>query len=210
MKNINKFKGVPLLMVIGLLLASCGGGTPATPTTDPNLLFTQVAETVAASITETAAAMPTNTTIPTQASTATPIPLPTVNPNATPTQSLIQPGYPTQTVQRYGDVALWNGQSPSDGYIVKANGTFTFHGCMNNVGTTTWNPNYSLNYVSGPNLWPAQAVWPIPDVIKPGEKWCYDMPATAPGTPGAYTTWWYFNNKKNFILDVYFKYTVVE
>lgn len=209
MKNLNKFKGTSLLLVIGFLLASCGGGTPATPTTDPNLLFTQVAETVAASIAETAAAMPTSTPIPTQEPTATMIPLPTTDPNAVPTESPVQPGYPTPTVQRYGDAALWTAQSPADGYVVKSGTIFTFHGCMHNIGTTTWDPKYSLKYDSGPNLWPKQTSWPIPQEIKPGEKWCYDLSASAPSTLGLQTTRWWFYNDKTRIYEVYFTYTVI-
>jgi len=207
---LNKYKGVLLLLVFGLLIASCGTGTPATPTTDPNLLFTQVAETVSASIDQTSAAIPTNTPVPTQEPTATQIPLPTVDPNAIPTQAPAQSGFPTPTVQRYGDVALWTGQSPSDMFIVKQSSSFTFHGCMNNVGTTTWSPDYVLKYASGPDLWPKQRNWPIPDEIKPGEKSCYDIPAIAPVNPGTYTTWWDFTNKGVMFYQVYFKFIVVE
>lgn len=201
---INKYKGVSFLLVVGLLLASCGSGTPATPTTDPYLLLTMVAETVTASIAETAAAMPTNTPVPTEAPTSTPIPLPTEDPNTIPTQS----GFPTPTVQRYGDAASWTGQTPTDGYNVKTGEHFTFHGCMNNIGTTTWDPNYSLKYMSGPKLTKPDSS-PIPKTIKPGEKWCYDLSATAPTTLGLQTTRWGFYNKTTFIYEVYFTYTVI-
>jgi len=211
MKNFSKIsKGAILILLCGLLLAACSGGAPATPTTDPNMLFTQVAETVMVSITQTAVAMPTNTPVPTDTPIPTPIPIPTQDMSAYPTIAPI-PGstYPTATVQHYGNAAQWYGQSPADGQTYKAYQKFTFHGCMRNIGDTIWNTNFYLKYVSGPNLWNVDS-WRVGNTVKPGGVWCWDFnPGTMPGTKGANTTRIYFYSDKNqFMGEVYFYYIV--
>ena len=210
---MNKFskitKGAILILLSGLLLAACSSGAPATPTTDPNALFTQVAETVMVSITQTAAAMPTNTTVPTNTPVPTPIPFPTQDMNAFPTAAPM-PGYPTPTVMRYGDVAQWYGQSPSDGLTYSGNQKFLFHGCMRNIGTTTWNNNYYLKFAGGPNPWGGTTTWRVGSAVLPGGVWCWDFnPGTIPPIKGPHTTWlWFYSDKNVYLGDVYFKYTV--
>ena len=218
MKNITKIsKGAILILLSGIFLAACSAGAPATPTTDPNMLFTQVAETVMVSITQTAAAMPTNTPAPTNTPEPTSMPLPTQDLSITPTAQPAIPGYPTATVQRYGNVAQWYGQSPADGLTYSANQKFTFHGCMRNIGDRTWNNNYYLKFVGGPNLWSGTVTWRVGFTgatvqsvsVKPGSQWCWDIGGTMPATKGTYTTWfWFYSDHSQYMGDVYFKYTV--
>jgi len=210
MNNFSKIaKGAILILLSGMLLAACSGGTPATPTTDPNMLFTQVAETVMVSITQTAAAMPTNTPVPTETPIPTPIPFPTADINAYPT-SQPMPGVPTATVLLYGNHAQWYGQSPADNLTYTPFVKVKFHGCMRNIGDTIWNTNYYLKFAGGPNLWGGTTTWRVGAAVKPGGQWCWDFnPGTMPANKGAYTTWlWFYSDKNQFILDVYFKYIV--
>ncbi len=211
MKNISKItKGAILILLSGLLLAACSGGAPATPTTDPNALFTQVAETVMVSINQTAAAMPTNTPAPTNTPVPTPIPFPTQDPNAIPTSAPAVPGYPTATVQRYGNAAQWYGQSPADGLTYAPYQKVSFHGCMRNIGDTIWNTSYYLKFVGGPNLWGGTVTWQVGSAVQPGGVWCWDfIPGTMPASKGPYTTWfWFYSDKNQYMGDVYFKYTI--
>ena len=61
----NNFKLAVLVFVLsGLILTACGSGTPPTPTTDPNLIITQVAQTIEANLALTASAQPTQTYTP--------------------------------------------------------------------------------------------------------------------------------------------------
>lgn len=202
-------------MLLGvLIIAACSGGAPATPTTDPKMILTQVAETVMVSITQTAAAMPTNTPIPTNTPEPTPMPLPTQDISAFPTEAPSNnPSIPTTTPQRYGNWAKWYGQSPSDGQTFAPNQKITFHGCMRNIGDTIWNTKYYLMLVSGPKLWGSRYTWNVGAVVKPGQVWCWDLyPTTMPGTKGNYTTRFYFYSDQNVRLygdgEVFFTYNV--
>ena len=211
MNNLSKIsKGTILILLSGMLLAACSGGAPATPTTDPNMLFTQVAQTVMVSITQTAAAMPTNTLVPTNTPIPTPIQFPTQDMNAITTTPQVVPGYPTPTVQRYGDAAQWYGQSPADGLTYAPYQQFNFHGCMRNIGTTIWNTSYYLKFISGPNLWGGTVTWPAGGAVKPGGVWCWDFnPGTMPASKGPYKTILYFYTDRNqFMQEAYFSYVV--
>jgi hypothetical protein len=214
MKNISKItKGAILILLSGMLLAACSAGAPATPTTDPNATFTQVAETVMVSISQTAAAMPTNTPAPTNTPTPTPMPLPTEDMNAIPTSQPVLPGYPTPTVQRFGNAAQWYGQSPADGLTYTANQKFNFHGCMRNIGTTTWNNNFYLKIVGSTasyNPWGGTVIWRVGGSVIPGSPWCWDFNAgTMPASKGTYISWInFYSNKDEYIAQLYFKYTV--
>ncbi|HUV16331.1 MAG TPA: NBR1-Ig-like domain-containing protein [Pelolinea sp.] len=199
------------LALIALVLSACGLAAPAEPTQDPNMIFTQVAETVMVSMTQTSEAMPPTPT-PEPSPTAEPTlpPFPTVDPNIpTPTPFQQIPAGPTATIQRYGDVAKFNTQSPADGKVFKVGEDFAFHVCLGNIGSTDWDTEYYLEWVSGNRLWSNTKYFYVGKVVKPGGKWCFDLPSVAPWSPGSYITRWYFKNPDNqFILEVYFSYKV--
>ena len=58
-KQMKKINGFLILGFAVILLSACSGGANAEPTQDPNVVFTQVAETVMVSMTQTAEAVPT-------------------------------------------------------------------------------------------------------------------------------------------------------
>jgi len=215
MKNhILFFRGLAALLFITASMAACSRGVPATPTTDPNTVLTQVAETVMASITQTTAAMPTNTPQPTNTPVPTPVPLPTEDLSSIPTEAPVNyPTVPTATSQHYGNWARWYGQSPADGQTYTPFQQITFHGCMRNIGDTDWNTNYYLKHISGPNLWGGKSTWNVGGTIKPGQVWCWDLyPTTMPANKGSFTTRLYFYSDNNVKLfgdgEVYFSYNV--
>jgi hypothetical protein len=174
------------------------------------MIFTQVAETVMVSMTQTAEAMPpTPTPEPTATPEPTPTTAPTIDPASIPTQGPALPAAPTATIQRVGDAAKWNTQSPIDGKVFKIGEEFTFHVCLGNIGTTEWGPKYYLRYVSGNRLWSNENNFYIGGTVKPGGTWCFDLPSVAPYSPGSYITRWYFKNPDGqFMLEVYFAYKV--
>mgnify|MGYP000976695525 FL=1 len=116
-----------LLACATLLLSACGAAAPAEPTADPNAIFTQVAETVMVSMTQTAEAMPpTPTPEPTATMAPTLPPVPTVDLQATQVVAPTIPVGPTATVQRFGDSAQYNTQTPVDGKVFKKGEQFQF------------------------------------------------------------------------------------
>lgn len=210
MKSKNRiFTWAVCLSVLALTLSACGLAAPAEPTQDPNMVFTQVAETVMVSMTQTAEAMPPT---PTPEPTATPQPTATMAPTADPASIPTQPALPlapTATIQRFGDAAKWNTQSPIDGKVFKTGEQFTFHVCLGNIGSTNWGPKYYLEFVSGNRLWSNTKFFYVGKEVKPGGTWCFDLPSVAPYSPGSYITRWYFKNPDaQFMLEVYFAYKV--
>jgi hypothetical protein len=211
LKQIKKINGFLILGFAVILLSACSGGANAEPTQDPNVVFTQVAETVMVSMTQTAEALPTATTQPTATLMPTLPPTATVNPNhpTATTQVTVQQSYPTATTQYYGDAAKWNTQSPKDGTVLTRSQNFAFHVCLANTGSTDWTTKYYLQYVSGQQLWWDATKFYIGDTVKPGGKWCFDLPSVAPDKTGEYTTRWYLKNKSNeSFFEVYFHYYV--
>ena len=219
-KSIQKNLGLVIIFATAaMILSACGAATPAEPTTDPNVIFTQVAETVMVSMTQTAESLPPTATPEPTATTAPTQPVvPTVDISAngagaqqpgaavTPTTAL----FPTATTQLLGDVAQWNTQSPVDGKVFKANEDFTFHVCMSNVGTHDWTTAYYLGYLDGNKACFNNKTY-IGEITPSGKKWCFDLSCQAPGSGGAYTTYWFLydeNGNKVTNGEVYFTYKV--
>ena len=208
MKKAHKNIAWSLILAFSLIfLSACGAAAPAEPTQDPNMVFTQVAQTVVVSMTQTAEAMPP---------TATPEPSPTPEPTQSspptpfPTQAgPAQPPGPTPTIQRFGDAAKYNTQDPKDGRVFKVSEQFAFHVCFGNIGSTDWGTSYYLEYVDGFNLWSNTSTFYIEDVVEPGGTWCFDLPSVAPWNPGGYITRWYLKNPDGeFMHEAYFNYKV--
>ncbi len=215
MKRIKqeKFGLLAVLAIAAMTLSACGLAAPPEPTVDPNMIFTQVAETVMVSMTQTAEAMPPT---PTPEPTATPEPtlppIPTQDPNAIPPSPMPTiPIGPTPTVQIFGDGAKWNTQSPMDGKVFKVGQEFTFHVCLGNIGTTDWNTKYNLHFMDGNRLWTNTARFYVGNLVKPGGKWCFDLPSVAPHSTGNYVTYWFLKNADDVKVpggEVYFAYKV--
>lgn len=213
LKQSKKINGFLVLGFAVILLSACTGGANAEPTQDPNVVFTQVAETVMVSMTQTAIAQPSATPQPTATSMPTLPPTPTVDPNQPTATAQVsnQPAYPTATTQYYGDAARWNTQTPIDGTVLTRSQNFAFHVCLSNVGATDWTTKYYLQYVSGYQLWSSATKFYIGETVEPGGKWCFDLPSIAPDKVGEYTTRWYLKNNTNeSFSEVYFHYYVAQ
>lgn len=199
--------------VTALVLSACGMGTPAEPTMDPNMVFTQVAETVMVSMTQTAESMPpTPTPEPTTTPEPTVTPMPTVD--ALATQPATQPaGFATATVQYLGDKAAWRSNNPADNSSFNPRQGFPLTVCFDNVGNTEWNDEYYLEYASGTNLFPTQNRWYIDAGIKrkPGERWCFTIQVITPDNPGSYISRYYMKNPGGlFMEEFYYPFKVVQ
>lgn len=209
LKQMKKINGLLILGLAVILLSACSGGANAEPTQDPNVVFTQVAETVMVSMTQTAVAQPTATPEPTATSIPTLPPTATVDLSQPTATQPVQQAYPTATTQVFGDGAKWNTQSPRDGTVLTKSQNFAFHVCLGNTGTTQWTTKYYLQYVSGQQLWWDTTKFFVGSTVKSGDKWCFDLPSIAPDKAGEYTTRWYLKNGTNeSFFEVYFHYFV--
>lgn len=232
-----KFGALKILAVVVCIctLTACSGGQSPTPTVDASLIYTQAAQTVVAKLTQqtttplpaTATPNPSPTvaqskpnnegTVPAPNGTVNPPQNGTVNPpqttplpngtniplaSFTPIASLKAPSGPAT------DKALWVGQAVPDGYQLKPGTSFDMKWVIQNVGQTTWKPNYFAqfffgNKMSGPvNLNFGQSV-------KPGDKLELVMTLTTPSKTGEYQIWYkLYNDQNQRFGDIDLKLTV--
>ncbi len=203
------------LILVLSFLAGCGAGQNATPTTDPKVIYTQVAEQAA----QTAAAQQTNIAKLTPQATSTPQPTdmpeasPTVgtpnptsagtqttpgaqsttNPNAAGTPGGTSPTtvvLPTNTkpAASLPDKMLYVSQSPADGSVFKPGDTFTMTWKIQNVGTTTWSDNYRVRLYGGERF--GVADFNLGSTIAPEATVNITAQMTAPSSTGAYNSIW--------------------
>ncbi len=196
----NKFKLAGVVFVLsGLILTACGSGTPPTPTTDPNLIITQVAQTIEANLALTASAQPTQTFTPepTQTPAATVTPAITALPAGT--QGIPTVAFPTVPGGGTGlspDAMAFSADvTIPDNTQISPSTEFTKTWRMKNTGTTTWNSNYQLVYWDGVPITEIEKVLPVKQVklsgeIKPGAEGEVSVKMVAPSKNGTYKIWW--------------------
>jgi len=221
MKNTNAktriFSTILISVMMLSVLAACG---PKEPAVDPNLIYTQAAETVAAQMAETLAAVPPATatseptaTVEVPTATATSAMIPTFTPNAGAATVAAIPTS-TQIVTGGGDKAQWAYSSPVDGVTLAPAVVFQLAIGLLNTGSTTWTQDYKLVYTGGTQICSMSSVSHDPaggdkNTIPPGEKGEFIMLCTAPAEPGDYISYWAFNNPSGgYIYDMYFAYKV--
>jgi hypothetical protein len=213
------------LVVIAGLLTACSGGQQ--PTTDPNMIFTQAAQTVSAQLSATAASLPTSTATPepsatpteTVAPTAT-LPLPTVDAAgvgtpasgvSAPTSAVpAAPSSSDQVTNKAGDSAGYSSQMPADGSKMYPGVPFSLAFTLINTGSTTWGSGYRLKFIGGEQCSTVSSV-EIDRAIKPGEKFEFFMAAFAPRGIGKFESYWGFYNPQNVkIYEVYLSAEVIK
>lgn len=213
----SKFSTILISLVVLSLLAACG---PKAPAEDPNLVYTQAAETVSAQMAGTLTAAPTVTEtlepsptpeVPT--ATATIVVIPTFTPNAGAATVAALPTS-TQIVTGGGDKALFAYSSPADGATLAPGEVFQLAIGLQNVGGTTWTQDYKLVYSGGVQISAMTSV--SHDLaggdkvtIPPGEKAEFILLATAPTDAGEYkTTYFFYNPAGAFVYEVFFFFKV--
>jgi len=158
-----------------LAVTACSAAAPAqaSPLTQATRPFNR--RTATPSDTETPA--PTATYLPTATATATPQPTATDSPTPNPV--------PCNLAAFAGNVTLPDLTSviPGRTYIK----TWT----LRNIGTCTWNTNYSLVFISGDQLGPTTSVH-LQYVIKPGSYINLSVPLVMPNPTKTttYTSYW--------------------
>ena len=213
----SKFSTIMISVVILSLLAACG---PKAPAVDPNLVYTQAAETVAVQMAETLAAVPSATATPEPSATlevptatATTVMIPTFTPNAGAATVAAIPTS-TQIVFGGGDKANWAYTSPADGAVFKPGQVIQIAIGWLNTGSTTWTQDYKMVFSGGTQISAVTSLSYDPAggdklTIPPGEKAEFIFEATAPTEPGSYISYWTLKSPAGaYIYDMYFAYKV--
>jgi len=205
--------------VIGLLLvlsfvAACSSAQNPTATTDPKLIYTQVAETVQAQMTKTGAASiltpkPTDTELPTDVPPTEAAPQGTVNPTTAGTQPTGQATVagtqsgtaaatlavlPTNTGQAptAPDKMLYVSQTVPDGTKFKTGDQFTQSWVIKNVGTTSWPNTYRVRFFGGNRF--GVDDFHLPATIAPNQSVTLTVHMTAPDKVGQFNSIWVLTN----------------
>ena len=189
-----------MLSVVSLATA-CGAKVEPTPTTDPNAVMTEVAETAAAEI--TAAALltpsPTATLEPTPTIPATPTQDLTAFPTVTGTAPSSDIGVATQSVTT-GDNAAWvEDITVPDGKVYRANSYFKKTWRVKNTGSTTWTTDYMLVNIDD-NSWGADLKIPLTTTVAPGEEVNISVSLKAPSTLGDHISRWFLMNPSSQVF----------
>jgi hypothetical protein len=185
-----------LIALILFILAACGGGQSASPTSDPNLVYTQIWQTVEVGQTQTAAVVP-----PTPAFTNTPAITSTSKPTNTPlisqtplpgsaSNTPVANNTPQSTSPQVCDNATFGGDiTYADGSEVPAGQPFDKTWRIKNLGPCSWNQDYILIFGWGGDGTNWKTVQPVhfPIVIAPGESMDITITLTAPTKAGSYT-----------------------
>src|SRR5687768_12788632 len=194
------------LLLIGILLASCGGQAPAgEPTPDVNATVAAGAQTLVASVfqTQTAAAPTvTNTAIPTVTAAATSSPLALPSPLASATQGVVFFSSPTPTgtfytltpvpsTLNYGcnNLQLIQSYTEPEGPF-KPGQEFTQKWQVANTGTCDWLYLYNLQFASGERMGGNGSR--LSNKIEPGKWTTLSVDLDAPNSAGTYTANWRF------------------
>jgi hypothetical protein len=233
MSDMNKSAWlVAVLMAPIIFLAACSPAAPATPTTEPNAIYTAAAATVVYQLTRAAALVPsaTDTVEPTvvevQPSETPTIPvLPTLaGPSSSnqptlaaqggiPTLDLSVPSYQTPTTsssgQSAGDKALWQYNVPADNSTFTPTKQFPMAFGVKNAGPFTWTKGYTFRWFGGTQMSGVTRV-NFDKEVKPGDKIEFDISFEAPNKPGKYITRWavYNSNGNQIGQEIYFQFNV--
>jgi hypothetical protein len=200
-KKVLFFTLVFLLMPI--LLMGCGSRESATPTTNPDLIYTAAAQTADVRLTQIYQSTPSVTPVP---------PTPTFDPTQTAaaqtasailTQSALVSLTPQGTVTQMvptlpsnpqGDRSVYvSDVTIPDGSVIAPGAAFVKTWKLQNAGTTTWTTSYSFVFISGEQMGTITSV-PLPQSVSPGQQVDVSVNMVAPATQGTYQGYWKMKN----------------
>jgi hypothetical protein len=214
-------KKIKMVLIVGLvmMIAFTGCRPKVDPVEEENARHTMVAATVGAQATKTAIARPTDTPVPTN----TPVPTATIQvitptdviPTAAmgTTQTAVAPGatvtYAAPTTTGGVDAGVWARSAPADDSTVKAGEKFQVVVTLMNTGSTTWTPQYYIEYVDGNNFNVSSTKYTMPIDVPPSMSIQFTLNFTAPQTVGtAKSNWQIVNPSGTAFGFFYFQYIV--
>ena len=192
-----------VLLTLSIGLAACGAKTEATPTTDPAAVYTAAAETASVRLTQMSAMTPSP--LP---ETATPTPELTLTAAAqTLAAQLTQTsavGTPTPTatlsVITGVDRSLFVSETVPDGTDFAPNTAFVKTWRIRNAGTSTWNTDYYLVFISGEQMG-GPATQRLPISVAPNAEIDLSVNLVAPAEVGRYRGYWKLMNSAGKLFD---------
>jgi len=197
-----KVKYVTLaFLILPILLMGCGPKAPASPTTNPDLIYTAAAQTADVRLTQifqsTPSAIPVTPTptydatqtsaaktasaVLTQAASQTPTPAVTATTAPLPT------GPSGDRATYVADVTI------PDDTVIASGATFVKTWRLQNTGTTTWTTSYSLVFISGDQMGTVSSA-PISQSVTPGQQVDISVSLVAPTTTGTFQGYWKMKN----------------
>lgn len=190
---MNKKLFLSISLICIFVLASCSA---ASPTVDPNTVYTAAAQTVAVQLTTQAALNPSATVALTN----------TLQPSLSPSPSNTMPiaplvtntplATPSITMAAVADKGEWVSQVPVDETTYNANQSFTVTWTIKNTGPTIWNTNYQVRFFSGERMGPGLAnSYNFPGQTIPNDSAQISVQMIAPAQAGKYTSNWVLTNK---------------
>jgi len=178
-----------ILIGIILILAACNLPSNATPTEDPNAVFTAAALTVQAQLTQSA---PFKTpTLPVPAATNTSVSFPTL-----PASTLPPAASPTPVCDQ---AAFVKDVNIPDGSQITPGGAFTKTWRLKNAGVCTWS-GYTLVLARGDAMG-STSPQTIGTVL-PGQEVDLSVNFTAPTAAGSYRSYWQIRNSSGGPIPV--------
>jgi hypothetical protein len=189
------------ILTIPMILLGCGSKAPASPTINPDLIYTAAAQTADARLTQIFQSTPSATPVtpsPTfdatqTAAAQTAIAMLTQVADLTPTQTVqatatqAAPGPTGDNAAFVADVTI------PDGTVISPGAAFTKTWRLQNAGTTTWTASYSLAFISGEQMGTITSV-PISQSVAPGAQIDVSVDMVAPNNVGSYQGYWKMKN----------------
>ena len=191
------------ILTIPMVLMGCSSKVPASPTTNPNLIYTAAAQTADVRLTQIFQSTPSATPVTptptfdavqtiaaqtlsallTQAAGLTPTSQGTATSTPIPTGS----GPASDLAIFVADVTI------PDGTVIAPGAAFTKAWRLQNAGMSTWTTAYSLAFVSGEQMGTITSV-PIAQAVAPGAQIDISVNMVAPVNPGSYQGYWKMKN----------------
>ena len=201
------------IFVISITLVGCGSKATATPTTNPNLIYTAAADTAVARLTQIFKSTPsatigvqassTSTTSPDLAYTAA---VQTVSAQLTQSTTLAPSPQVTGTsapapTSSGGDRAVYVADvTIPDGTVIAPGAAFVKTWKLQNAGTTTWSTSYSLVYFSGEQMGTVNSV-SLDQSVAPGQQIDISVDLVAPTATGSYQGYWKMKNASGQLFN---------
>ena len=191
-----------LILILISFLVGCNLPSAQVTPASPGAAFTQAAETVAAELTRVALIasatpkIPTNTPVPTNTytPTLTETPAPTNTPVFTPTNTPI----PCNLASFITDVTY-----PDNTHVAPSQ-PFTKTWRIRNIGSCSWNSNYSLifDHQDGMGVTTGYIQPLTSGMVNPGQMVDLTVNLTAPAAPGTYTGYWRLRDPGGVVFGI--------